>query len=203
MLSKFHMTKLNSRWLLAAALFFTALYGCLNPAFVNGLSGGSVVPLAPGDAPYIQVILANATTKYSIGVQLGWTPAYQGVTSAALAGIAPGAQHGMLLGCPIDRIGLGNPLDLTLPALTLDDGTTVVNVPASAFPLTVSAGTDFSCGDSILFTVTEDRTNGYGIQVAAGRIEGSTQTGPFSGPDTFQIYNALQLSTGIPPTPVP
>jgi hypothetical protein len=191
------------RWL-AAALCLGHLSGCLNPAFVNSLGVGSGIPLAPGDTPFIQVLFINATTRFTIDTVTGWTPSYQGFNSVFLTTIAPAAQRGFLLGCPIDQIGLGSPNDLTIPAIVLsENGELVAEVPPSAFPLTLMNGRDYLCGDTVVFTIVEDQNNGYGIAVSPGRVDGATQRGPFSGPDTFQIYQVLQLGTGLPPVVVP
>jgi len=64
-------------------------------------------------------------------------------------------------------------------------------------------GQDFQCGDTVVLGVVDDPNSGYGIKVVGGRVNGSTQTGPFSGPDTFQIVQALLIANGTPPIPVP
>ncbi len=200
-----HQPKTRMRrvgWL-AAMVYFASLSGCLNPAFINGLSGGSVVPIAPGDTPYIHVLFINASSTKTFKVQLGWTPEYQGLNSWYIWGIEPGAQTGVVLGCPINQVGLGDPSDLTLPAIEITEEGSTVNVPAGAFPLTLQNGEDYVCGDTVVFTLVDDRNNGYGINVSPGRVDGSTQGGPFTGPDTFQLLQLLQYSGGVPPIPVP
>jgi hypothetical protein len=187
---------------LAAVVFFAHLSGCLNPAFVNNLTGGSTVPIAPGDTPYIHVLFINATQATTIELYFGWTPEYQGSNWFHMTGISPLTQRGLLLGCPINQIGLGNPDDLALPAMVLTTSTGTVNVPPSAFPLTLHNGTDYVCGDMVVFTIVDDRNNGYGINVSPGRVDGSNQGGPFTGPDTYAIYQALQFS-GSTPIPIP
>lgn len=185
-----------------ATVYFASLSGCLNPAFVTGLTGSTPVPTAPGDTPYVHVLLINATTSKTIDVQFGWTPEYQTSQGFYLYGIAPQQQSGVILGCPINQIGLGSPSDLTLPALKLTDANGTIDVPPSAFPLTLQNGPDYSCGDTVVFTVADDRNSGYGISVSTGRVEGSTQGGPFTGPDTYAILQLLQYSDTLP-IPVP
>jgi hypothetical protein len=187
---------------LASIGYFSFLSGCLNPAFINGLSGGSVVPLAPGDTPYVQVLLINATSSKTVAARFGFTPEYQQLNAFYMYGIEPQGQRGFLLGCPVNQVGLGDPTDLTLPALVLTTTDGTVNVPPSAFPLTLQSGNDYVCGDTVVFTIVDDASNGYGVNVSTGRVDGSAQGGPFSGPDTYAIYQLLQYS-GTVVTPIP
>lgn len=193
---------------LAAACVLTAsLSGCLNPTFVNSLSGGtarSAVPLAPGDTPYVHILVINASALYELDFQVAFTPAFQGYNSVTLA-VPPETQEGIVLPCPVSQVGLGDPLDLTYPAIVLNpiDGSNAINIPAGAFPLTLKSGENFNCGDTVVFTVVDDRTSGFGIAVSTGRVDGTTQTGPFSGPDTYEVLQLLLLSSGTPPTTVP
>ena len=186
-----------------AGLALADIHGCFNPAFVNGLSGGRQAPLAPGSTPYIQVLVINSTTGATVDFRFGWTPAFQGFNTAYQKGIAPQMQHGTLLGCPINQIGLGNPQNLSMPAMVVYRNGEVTNVPASAFPLVFRDGIDYICGDTLVLGVIDDPTSGFGVKIVAGRVDGVTQTGPFSGPDTFQIVQALILANGTPPIPVP
>jgi hypothetical protein len=181
----------------------TSFSGCFNPTFVNQISGGSVVPIAPGDTPFIHVLIINATESSNVGMQLGWTPQVQGRNAAGYTGIAPEQQIGFLLPCPIEQIGLGNPNDLTSPAVIIESSAGEINIPAGAFPLILQRGRDFDCGDTVVLTVVDSRSNVYGVEILPGRVRGSGQTGPFSGPDTFEIVELLLMGTGLPPTPVP
>lgn len=185
--------------LILASLTATLLTGCLNPSFVNNVGGGGgVVPLAPGDTPFVQILVVNATESYIVDVTFGFTPAFEGSNSLTVAGIMPEQQAGVVLPCPVTQLGLGDPSSLSTPAvvLTLADDSKV-NIPAGAFPFTVMGNEDFVCGDTVVFTVAESSTTGYGISISSGRVLGSTQTGPFSGPDTFAILE--QLITAIDP----
>jgi hypothetical protein len=200
-----HNKRCTALKLLATVTCMTlvALGGCFNPAFVNQLSGGSVVPIAPGDTPFIHVLVINATLSHTLNFQFGWTPDFQGYNTSFVFGIAPRQQQGFLLGCPIDQIGLGNPGDLNAPAIIISpEGGGNINVPPGAFPLVLVRNRDFVCGDTVVFTVIDDQTSGYGIAVLPGRVDGSTQRGPFTGPDTFEIVNFMIMSAGIPPIPV-
>lgn len=182
--------------LVGASLLLAGIHGCLNPAFLNQLSGGSVTPLAPGNTSFIHVLVVNGTTDATLDFQFGWTPAWQGFITTYIYGISPQTQMGLLLGCPIDQIGLGDPTNLSTPAIIITRDTLAVNVPASAFPLVFQEGSDYFCGDTLVLNVIDDPTNGYGIKIIPGRIDGATQTGPFSGPDTYQILQALLTASG-------
>ena len=194
---------LRRRWIVAVLLGGTSLlvgiHGCLNPAFLNQYSGGSVVPLAPGDARFVHVLVVNSTADATLDVQFGWTPEFQGFITTFLHGIGPGTQLGMLLDCTVEQIGLGNPLNLAVPAITITRGELTFDVPASAFPLVFTKGStkDFECGDTLVLNVIDDPTNGYGIKVVPGRVDGTTQTGPFGGPDTFQNLQTLLTLNGV------
>lgn len=178
--------------------------GCLNPTFVNQISSGAVVPLAPGDTPYIHLLLINATESKILDVRYGFSPDYKGKNTGFWFGVSPESQRGTILPCPVNQIGLGNPNDLTAPAIIITDADgNIINVPASAFPLVLAKGRDFDCGDTAVFTVIDDRNSGYGIQVLPGRVDGATQTGPFTGPDTFEILDSILTTTGTTPTIIP
>ncbi|MCL2330728.1 MAG: hypothetical protein FWC56_05450 [Phycisphaerae bacterium] len=171
------------------------IHGCLNPPFANTVKGG-VIPLAPGNTPYVHVMFYNQTTDATFDVQYSST-ATTGFKGALFTGISPQTIRGALLNCPVDYIGLGVATDLTLPAIVVHRGGDTINVPASAFPLVLRNGKDFVCGDTVIFYVMDDTTSGYGIKVVTGKVDGSTQTGPFSGPDTYQIIDALVKANAV------
>jgi hypothetical protein len=188
---------------LVAGLVLAGIHGCLNPTFVNGLSGGAVVPLAPGGTPFVHILVINATAASTLSFQFGWTPAFQGQVGGYITNIVPRSQRGLLVGCPVEEIGLGYPLNLSQPAVVITNTNGTINVPASAFPLVFKNGEDYFCGDSLVLSVIDDPTNGYGIKIVSGRVDGTTQEGPFTGPDTFQIVQLLLTANGTPPTTVP
>jgi hypothetical protein len=178
--------------------------GCLNPTFVNQVTGGRVAPLAPGNAPFVQVLVINATVSADIDIILAWTPPEANISAFTMQGIGPNVQLGKLLQCPVDMIGLGTPTDpVNTPAMVVRNNGVTTNVPASAFPLVFRNGQDFQCGDTIVLGVIDDATSGYGVKIVSGRVNGSSQTGPFSGPDTFQIVQGLLIANGSPPIPIP
>jgi hypothetical protein len=178
--------------------------GCLNPATFNQASGGAVAPLAPGDTPFVLVRAVNLS-QYTVDMNFSYdAPAYS-FSGYFMDGIEPNnGDNGFVLPCPVNSISLGNEGAPTTPALTLtaaDGGTT--EVPTSAFPLEViGGGTDFSCGDTVVFTIVNDRNSSYGIEVYPGRIEAGGQQGPFTGGDTFEILQLLLFLNGRAPEPV-
>lgn len=188
---------------LSAGLSLSGIHGCLNPTFINSVSGGAVVPLAPGGTPFVQLLVINATAASTLSFQFGWTPAFQGQVGGYLTNIVPRSQRGLLVGCPVEQVGLGYPLNLAQPAVVITNTNGTINVPASAFPLVFKNGEDYSCGDALVLTVIDDPSNGYGIKIVPGRVEGATQQGPFTGPDTFQIVQLLLTANSTPPTTVP
>lgn len=200
-----------ARWGLWAVTFAAlgGASGCLKSEFVNEVAGGGVVPLAPGDTPFISVVVVNKTTKYTFDFVIGYQPSSTGFNAYGLSNVQPQVQLGVVLSCPVEEIGIGDPSDLTRPAMvlytgqkstttaqTIDGVSGTVNVPYSAFPLTLKSGQDYECGDAVVFTVVEDPNSGYGINIYAGRVDGTTQTGPFSGPDTYEILDLLLFLNG-------
>lgn len=174
--------------------------GC-NPIFWNQMSGGSFAPLAPGDTAFVLAHAVN-DTRVSTTVVIGFdapTWVNQPITGTFFD-IEPGTGNGILIPCPVDEIGLGpldDPSEMALQFSLPDGGQ--VTVPASAFPFTLLNGVDYECGDTVLFTIIEDQNSVFGVTVVPSQIEGSTQTGPFSGPDTFSNLDAfLQMTTQLP-----
>lgn len=184
--------------------------GCLNPGFVNTRTR-SFYPLAPGDEPFLLVRLVNDTTA-TLDVPIAYD---DGITSAVTdsltgySGLSPEfGEFGFLLHWPVAKVGIGTVDDSPSSALatsfqaTFPDGSTM-SIPAQMESL--KAGIDYNEGDTIIFHFIADSRSPYFIQVNVGRIDGSTQTGPFSRADTFytirQTLLLNQMYEYLPVTP--
>ena len=176
--------------------------GC-NPVYVNQVSGGSFAPLAPGDQGYVLLHVVN-DTNFDINTIVGFdAPGWiNEPIFVTYNPIAAKSERGILVPCPVFEVGMGPLNDPSGVALefTTDAGGKVT-VPASAFPFSFMNGEDYRCGDTVLFTIIADRNSSFGVTVIPSRIEASTQTGPFSGPDTFANFDAFLQMTTQPPIP--
>ncbi len=180
--------------------------GCLNPSFVNQVSSGSVTPLAPGDVPFVLVRCVNLTRTAEIDAVVGFeAPGFFGYDAVTLAGIHPnGGDVGAILPCPVASVRIGDPSAPAAPAVTVTrDDDTAYSMPSAAFPIVLADGVNYTCGDTVIFTFVDAPSSPYGIDVSAGRIEGSTQTGPFSGTDSFEVLQLMLFANGHGPTPIP
>ncbi len=205
---------------LTASVLLLLAGGCLNDEFFNQMSGGSLAPLAPGDTGFVVAHVVNATSEFTLNVQIGFDaptffpePAF-----ATLQGIESQSGRGIVLPCPLREVGLGDLEDPASDALTIifpaedDDGTGggggggtdepgQISAPAAAFPVTLRDSVDFVCGDTVLFTVIDAPNAPFQVNVFTGRVDGSTQTDP-AGPDTFANLQLVVLPFQGPITPV-
>ena len=163
--------------------------------------GGAGVPAAPGDTPFVMIKVINHSTFFAVDflIQTETTTA-SGTTvrGGTLRNIrSNGGDSALIVPCPVDRIGLGN----------LDDPNSTgfrVGVPGAADKVDVSwgqaplvSGFSYNCGDTVVFMVVDSQDNPGGVLVTTGLIGGATETGPFSGPDTFEILEDLLRAEGL------
>lgn len=211
-------------FLAALAVGATAAGGCgenatfLNPAFVNYSQGG-VIPLTPGAASsFVLVRLVNRTDS---AIEFILTVEREAVadplSDLGQVGDAdeaevryeqetfrlstfPGGltnEVGILLQCPLVRVGLGENLNFPTqdPGLYIgvDDGGQIVQgfgVPGGVNPLDSRAG-NFTCGDTLIFEVTEQTGVPGNVKVKTFVLQASTQPDTFTGPDTFNNARTL------------
>lgn len=164
---------------------------CLNPDFVAQTTGG-LYPSAPGDEPYLLVRIVNDTAA-TLDVPVVYDDG-TGPQPFLFRDITPEAgEAGVLLDWPVTRVNVGSldsPFASTIVA-SLPDGTNVL-IPPNQFP--AQAGIDFNRGDALIYRFVSDSRNPAAIGVTIGRIDGSTQQGPFSRADTFRtVRQLLQL----------
>lgn len=180
---------------LVSALVLPLASGCINPSLYNSETS-NLYPLAPGDQPFVLVEVINDTTAvvdYTITVDDGRaTP-----TQYPFSDITPATRDaGVLVPYPFLRVNLGdldNPITPSITA-TLPDGLTIQVPPQVA---SLRAGVDFQQGDTIIYRLVADARSPSAITVSVAKIEGTTQTGPFTRADTFQVVKLLLLSQGL------
>ena len=165
----------NLHRLCYVGLVLLLLLGCnptlyFNPSFLNQATG-EVFPLAPGDRSAFIMVRVNNTTTVPIeflvtaerrvesdtdsGVMLIERESYRLLTQP----FQQANDLGILLDCPVYRIGLGENLDRPFTEPGLFVGATAVGqggfgIPANVNPLNSEAG-NFDCGDTIVFQASE------------------------------------------------
>jgi hypothetical protein len=186
---------------LAGVSVLTLSLSCINPALLNQ-GTGALYPLAPGDTPFVMLLVVNDTTAdldVTFNVDYG---ALQPVPYFFKT-LSPGIhERGALVPYPFLRVAIGsltNPFDPSIVA-HLPTGLTV-QVPFGHAPLV--AGQDFQRGDTLVFHLVGDTRSASAITVDVGRIAGSSQTGPFTRADTFQTVELLLLQNGLTGNGIP
>jgi len=185
----------------------------LSPSFVNYAVGG-VVPLAPGESSgFILVRAVNRTTnaiEFVVTVEREVFAIQTFEPDADDTGPTtelytyhlqtfPGGltnEVGILIDCPVIRVGLGE--DLNSPADgqglivgTGDEGLVVGSgVPGNVNPLDSRAG-NFSCGDTLVFDAIEVLGVVGNVKVNTFVLSAEGQPATFSGPDTFNSARSL------------
>lgn len=191
------------------------LLGCgdptlvLNPSFVNFTVGG-VVPLTPGESTGF--VLIRTVNQTNLPIEFLVTIEREAVDTTG-DGAEPTIEResfrlrtfpdgltsevGILLDCPILRVGLGENLDFPNdePGLfiitTQQQGVSSgFGVPSGINPLDSRFG-NFACGDTIIFEAIEKRDVAGNVAVNAFVLSGADQPQDFSGPDTFNNARSL------------
>lgn len=184
--------------LLAVAMggLLSATTGCLNPNLANSITGG-VLPTAPGDLPFVLVRVVNRSSAVIESTQVVADTGLPDLDTFGFAGIDAGVgDWGIVFACPVLQIGLGDVEEARSTAMVVTfPGGATVQVPNTG--LTVQAGVDFNCGDTILYIVSDAPGSPFGVRIDVGRIDGSTQTGPFSRADTFETVYLLLALNGL------
>ncbi len=173
-------------------------FGC-NPSFIQSTGGSAHLPTAPGDADYIMLRLVNSIdgayvpgTQTPVGV--GYLGTYRiagsnlpGFFGVGGSGLVPGEDFGILIPCNVTTIALG---DVNNPG---QDGAWLIYADDVGQPLVpldkvLQNGVDFRCGDVVTFIThnspNDSRSYAVDYQVQSGR----NVKGPFTGPDTFNIF---------------
>jgi len=168
--------------------------GCINPELVNSV-GGNLYPTAPGDTRFLLVRVINETTA-TLDIPIAFEDG-TGSLPVLVADLTPaGREVGVLFDWPILRVAiadLDNPLAPGIIA-TYTDGTSIT-VPSQLNALV--AEQDFFKGDTVIYQFTADARSPSAIRVSVGRVDGSTQEGPFTRSDTFEKVELLLQGNGL------
>lgn len=197
----------------------TCMLGCtplsiFNPSFVNQATG-SVFPLAPGDrSGFIMVRVNNSTSvpiEFLITVERVSEPLLESetavVTKESVRLLTPSDSRandlGVLLDCPLTRIGLGEDLDRPTTESGIFIGAEQVGVggfgvPANVNPLSAAAG-NFDCGDTIVFQVLEASGTVGGVRVNAFVLDDESLSDEVTGIDTFVNARSLMEEQTVDP----
>jgi hypothetical protein len=183
-----------------------------SPSFLN-LLGGSVVPLTPGAATdFVLVRCVNRTAnpiefivtlerevvsdadvgESDAGGEQADAPAQLEAKTFELQTFPGGAANeiGILLDCPVTRVGLGEDLNFPTEEPGLFIGTTEdqliqgYGVPGNVYPLDARVG-NFACGDTLIFEVATALGVPGNVRVTTYVLAAADQPDTFSGPDTF------------------
>jgi hypothetical protein len=175
-----------------------------NPAFLN-TAGAGVYPLTPGQARFNLIRLVNRTrvpvqfvltieTEELVGDpdEPGGQIAEVNTETVYLDTFPEGLNNevGFLVECPIERVGLGENLDLPSSEPGVFIGTLGgdliqgFGVPANVFPLDASAG-NFECGDTVIFEAIEATGDVGNVLVQSFVLSDDTQPQEGFLQDTF------------------
>ncbi len=186
-----------------AVVLLSLLLGCTSGEILPGFEiGPASVPVAPGDTPFVMIRCLNGSGIFAIDFLIQT----ESTTSSGLATgggnllnvRSNGGDASLILPCPVDRITLGNLNDPNAIGFRVGiPGQQKIEVVWAQDPLV--AGFSYNCGDTVIFQAIDDQNSSGGILVSTGLIGGASQTGPFTGPDTFANLEALLLAEGLLP----
>ena len=108
---------------------------------------------------------------------------------------------GVLVDCPVVRIGLGEDLNrpTTSPGVFVgaeEVGVGGIGVPANVNPLDSDAG-NFDCGDTIVFQAVEANNTSGGVVVRSYVLDDEAFTTNVQGSDTFVNARSLLEETSF------
>jgi len=178
----------------------------LNPAFVNNATG-EIFPLTPGDRASFVFVRVNNTTDFPIEFLVTTerrVPSEDDPMETVIVtdsvrlqtqGTSLANDLGVLVDCPVVRVGLGEDLDrpTTEPGLFIGAQTAGffgVGVPPNINPLDSDFG-NFDCGDTIVFQASEAGNQVGGVTVRAFVLNDDEQASDPVGPDTFVNTRSL------------
>jgi hypothetical protein len=198
-------TWLTGMGICAAAIGILAMLGCsasllLNPSFVNQATGG-VFPLTPGDRSGFVLVRGNNTSSVPIEFVITAERRETATDGSNNTVITSETYHlltqpdnkandlGVLIDCPVYRVGLGEVLDqpATEPGIFVGAqavGAGGFGVPPNVNPLNADAG-NFTCGDTIIFVASERAGVAGGVVVRSYVLPAASQPSQFEGLDTF------------------
>ncbi len=196
---------------MSVVLLVATMVGCnasllLNPSFINQQTG-EVFPLVPGDRTGFVLVRANNTSGVPIEFVItaerrlpseedpsGFT--IEQHTFRILTQPQQTANDlGILIECPVFRLGLGEDLDrpTTEPGLFVNAtavGAGGFGVPSNVNPLN-SDSANFDCGDTVVFQAFQAANTAGGVAAASFVLDDEGFSGDIVGLDTFGNARAL------------
>jgi hypothetical protein len=181
------------------------LVGCsgtaiFNPALINQ-QDGSIFPLAPQERNAFVLVRVNNSTNQAIEFRVTVerevldpdNPDLTNVEQQSFNLFTPPATRandlGVLVNCPIVRVGLGENLDQPLTSAGMFVGAQAVGVggigvPAGVNPLDTRVG-NFACGDTVIFQAVALPGSPGGVAALAYVLDADSQADEITGLDTF------------------
>lgn len=159
---------------LGSACLLAAAPGCglsgefFNPQFLSSLGVGSKVAVAPGNAPAVLVEVENKT-GHVIEANLSFRDANGDVQVRPIV-VAIDDKYSETVICPMDEATLGtlNSSTSAGAVVRLGNGTAVDPlIEVDPFGATLVENINYSCGDSITFTVQPSSAASSGYQIIA------------------------------------
>lgn len=192
---------LASRSALGAAMAAAVLLPqatCINPELVNTVSGGAVVPAAPGAEEFVVIQLINNSNFFLdalVSVDVPDPGSLIADIRSVFENIRPqGGDAAVVLRCPVDRVGLGSLSDPSSSGFRVGIAPQgKIGVAWGETPLV--AGFNYDCGDTVLFVAINDATASGGVRIDAGVVSGAAQ--PVPAIDTFGTLEAVLTSNGF------
>lgn len=169
------MLRTGRTWVLlsvsAALLLPSACIGTgefINPEFLAalGFTGGAAT--LPGEAPAVIIELENRTGRWIEG-QLTWRNA-DGTVDERILVVATDSKISEAVICPVEEMTLG---DISNPQATGavvrlgDGGPNDPFIAVEAFGVVLQEGVNYSCGDSVTFTIQPSNLTNSGYQAFA------------------------------------
>ncbi|UCG31724.1 MAG: hypothetical protein JSU68_08645 [Phycisphaerales bacterium] len=180
----------------AALAMIVAISGC-------GTLGGSSVPAAPGDTPFVMIKTINRSSFVNVDFIIQTettTAAGTTVGGGTLTDVrAAGGDEALVVPCPVDRIGLGNLDDPSSTGLRISFPGSADKTDLAWGQAPLVSGFSYNCGDTVVFLLVDDQNSAGGVLVTTGLIGGATEMGPFGGPDTFANLEAVLRAEGLLP----
>ena len=170
---------------------------CLNPTLTNTISGGANVPITPGTTDFILIQVINNSSFFLDAIVNVDVPG-GGLTAnldTIFANIRPsGGNAGVVLPCPVDRVGLGDLNNLSSVGFSVGLTTAdQVGIAWGQAPLV--SGFNYECGDTIIFASINDANANGGVRIDAGVVDGAAQPVPVV--DTFGTLEAVLTANGF------
>ena len=140
----------------------------LNPEFLAALGVTNGVATVPGEAPAVIIELENRTGRVIEG-QLTWRNS-DGTVDERILVVPTDSKTSEAVICPVEEMTLGdvsNPQATGAVVRLGNGGPTDPFIAVEAFGVVLQEGVNYSCGDSVTFTVQPSNLTNSGYQAFA------------------------------------